>query len=81
MRAAIAVLAAKDERIRRIVAATRGEQVLGEIEARVRKPARARHLVPVDERAFAALADDAREIPDRAPERLALVVRPAPQRA
>ena len=76
---AIAVLAAKDERLRRIVAATRGEQVLGEIEAGVGKPARARHLVPIDERTFAALADDAGEIPEGPPERLALVVRPAPQ--
>ena len=36
--------------------------------------------VGVDERALAAGPDDARVVPDRAPERLALVVRPAPER-
>ena len=57
------------------------EQILGEVEARVGKPA-SRRASASGRRACAAprSADDAREIPERAPERLALVVRPAPER-
>ncbi len=74
------VFAAEHERVGRTGRAIAREQVLGEIEAGVRKPSRAGHFVAVDERALAALADDAAEIPDRPPEWLALVVRPPPQR-
>ena len=76
--AAIAILAAEHEGVRSVFAAARREEVLGEIEACVGKPARPRHLVSVDERTRAALADDAGVVPDRAPECFALVVRPSP---
>ena len=72
------VLAPEDDSVRRgidIVA----EQVLGEIETGVGEPAGARHPVPVDQYAFAPLADHAAERPDERPELLGPVDRPLPQ--
>ena len=55
------------------------QQVFGEVQPRVGKERRARHPVAVDKHAFALLADDAAEIPEQAPEILAVVDRPAVQ--
>ncbi len=74
------VLAAEDQRVAGVVGRAPGEQVLGEVQARVGKPSGARHPGRIDERALAARADDAGIVPDFAPERLALLVRPAPER-
>jgi hypothetical protein len=46
------------------------EQILGEIQTGVGEPAGARHPVPVDQYAFAPLADHAAERPDERPELL-----------
>ena len=73
------VLAPEDDSVRRgidIVA----EQVLGEIETGVGEPAGARHPVPVDQYAFAPLADHAAERPDERPELLGPIDRPLPKR-
>ena len=54
-----------------------GEQVLGEIQARIGEEFRARHKVRILENAMALVADDAAKIPDQAPEILAVIDRPA----
>jgi hypothetical protein len=76
--AADLVLAAEDQRDRVVVPA---QQVAREVEPRVGKEARTRHPVVVDDTARArSLPDHAAIGPDRAPERLAIRDRPAPQR-
>ena len=58
-----------------------GEQVLREIEARVREPLRSRHPVALlQHRRAAGRTDDRGELDERGPERFPLVHRPAPER-
>src|SRR5690625_4707706 len=52
------------------------QQVFGKIQARLGKPARARHGRPVFDRSAAALAHDIKKLPHEAPERLRLLCRP-----
>ena len=68
------VLAAKDDGQ---TAAGLLQKVLGEIELRVGKEGRTRHLLAIDEAPLALVADKSTKIPDQAPERLAIVDRPA----
>ena len=76
-RASDAVLAAKQDRGRVVAAA---EQVLGEVEPGAGKPLRAWHPVAVDQyRSLAPVADDLAVLPDRGPERGAVLDRPAVQ--
>jgi hypothetical protein len=56
------------------------EQILGVVERASGEPARTGHAIAVDENPVAGLADHARVIPQRAPERVAPIDRPAPQR-
>ncbi len=74
------VLAAEHQRLAPGLRCAPGQQVLGEVEPRVREPLRARHPVAVHQRARSALADDPGVVPHRAPERLLVVDRPPPQR-
>ncbi len=78
-RAAHLALATKDDRDGLVRAA---QQVLGVVEPRFREPARAGHPVGVLEHDInAALGDHVAEIPDRAPELLGVLHRPAVQRS
>ena len=74
------VLAPEHERVAGIGRRPALEQVLREIEPRVRKPLRARHAVAVDQHALAALADHAAVLPHLAPEGCRRLDRPVPQR-
>ena len=56
------------------------QQVLGEVQLRVGEEAGAGHPVAIVEHARALVADDAAEIPDEVPERLAVLDRPGVQR-
>ena len=71
----VAVLAARDDRERRVVLVA--EHVLGVVDERAREPLRAGHL-PRGQHGRTALAD-AVAIPDRGPEPLEVLDRPAPQ--
>jgi hypothetical protein len=68
------VLATKDNRVR---GAELLQQVLGEIQPRVREERGAWHLVAGDQHRARPLPDNAAKIPDKGPERLAVVDRPS----
>ena len=61
--------------VRRLV----GEQVLGVVEPRAREPLGAGHLAIAEDALVRCRRTDAEELPDRGPEVLELVHRPAPQ--
>ena len=75
-RPAPAVLGGGDDG--RLVGAA-AQEVLGEVEPRVREVAGAVHSVALDEDPLALVADDAAPVPHRAPEQLLLLDRPAPE--
>src|SRR3546814_4949839 len=62
-----------------VAVAVAAQQVLGEVQAGVRKEPGTRHGVAVDQAAAALVADHPAEVPDRFPEILAAVDRPAPE--
>ena len=74
------IFAAKHQSVAGIVGTAPRQQILGEVEARVGKPRCTRHAMRFNERSFSPRADDPRIVPELAPERLALVVGPAPKR-
>src|SRR5487761_370770 len=70
------VLAAENQRIAGVALA---QQVLGVIELRRRKEARARHAVAIGQHRRSRLADHAAPFPSQAPESVAVLDRPAVQ--
>ena len=70
------VLAAEDDSVTVIAPA---EEVLGEIERRLREKPRAGHPVGIDETGSALIADDAGEVPEQVPERRRVLDRPGVQ--